>query len=93
MSLKAPFPAFGGKSTVASEVWKRFGQVRNYVEPFANSAAVLLCRPIPFEGTETINDINGWICNFWRALQSDPEGVAYFADYPVSELDLHARGD
>jgi hypothetical protein len=31
------------------------------------------------------------LANFWRALQADPEQVAYYADYPVNETDLHAR--
>ena len=92
-ALKAPFPYFGGKSQVAQIVWKRFGSVRNYVEPFFGSGAVLLRRPLPFDGTETVNDLNGWLTNFWRALQADPDGVARYADWPVSELDLHARGD
>jgi len=92
--LKAPFPYFGGKSRVADEVWRRFGDVPNYVEPFFGSGAVLLRRP-PFDGnrTETVNDMDGHLANFWRALQADPEGVAYHADFPTSELDLHARGD
>ena len=94
MSLKAPFPYMGGKSRVAAEVWKRFGGTPNYVEPFFGSGAVLLARP-PFEGNriETVNDIDGHLANFWRALQHDPDAVAYHADWPVSELDLHARGD
>ena len=54
--LPAPFPWFGGKSRVAPAVWERFGVVRNYVEPFFGSGAVLLARPAPFEGPETIND-------------------------------------
>ena len=41
-ALKAPFPWFGGKSKVAGLVWERFGDVANYVEPFAGSLAVLL---------------------------------------------------
>ena len=93
VDLRSPFPYFGGKLRVASAVWKRFGTVRNYVEPFAGSLAVLLARPRPFDGTETVNDLNGWLCNFWRALQADPDAVAHHADWPVSELDLHARGD
>ena len=94
MSLKAPFPYFGGKSRVAPEVWKRFGDTPNYVEPFFGSGAVLLARP-PFEGNriETVNDLDGHLANFWRSLQADPDAVAYHADWPVSELDLHARGD
>ena len=43
--IKAPFPWFGGKSRVAPLVWERFGDVRNYVEPFMGSLAVLLGRP------------------------------------------------
>jgi len=91
--LRSPYPWFGGKRTIADEVWKRFGDCRNYVEPFFGSGAVLLGRPQPFVGTETVNDLNGWLCNFWRALQAEPDEVARYADWPVSELDLHARGD
>lgn len=88
--LKAPFPWFGGKSRVADIVWQRFGDVGNYVEPFFGSGAVLLGRPNP-RGTETVNDKDGFVCNFWRALQADPEAVAKHADWPVNENDLHAR--
>jgi hypothetical protein len=88
--LKAPFPAFGGKSAVSDLVWARLGDVRNFIEPFAFSAAILLRRPHP--GTiETINDLNAYVPNFWRAVQRDPEAVAAHADWPVSETDLHAR--
>lgn len=39
--LRAPFPWFGGKRRVASLVWERFGNVPNYVEPFAGSPPTL----------------------------------------------------
>lgn len=89
--LKAPFPYFGGKGQAAAEVWRRFGDVRSYVEPFFGSGAVLLKRPQPFRGVETVNDADGLLCNFWRALQAHPEEVARWADWPVNEADLHAR--
>ena len=38
-----------------------------------------------------MNDKDGFICNVWRALKADPEGVAVAADWPVNENDLHAR--
>jgi site-specific DNA-adenine methylase len=38
MTLKAPFPYFGGKRAVAAAVWQRFGNVQTYVEPFCGSA-------------------------------------------------------
>ena len=87
----APFPYFGGKSRCISLTWPRFGAVHNYVEPFAGSAAMLLGRPEPFEGTETLNDADGMVANFWRAIEHDPEGVCDAADNPVNEADLHAR--
>lgn len=90
MNLRAPFPWFGGKSTVADIVWSRLGCVPNYVEPFFGSGAVLLARP--HEGkTETINDKDHFVANVWRAIQADPEAVARYADWPVNETDLHAR--
>jgi hypothetical protein len=90
-ALQAPFPWFGGKRKVAAEVWARFGAVDNYVEPFFGSGAVLLGRPLPVSGNETINDLDGYVANFWRAIQHDPEAVAVWADGPVNENDLHAR--
>lgn len=88
--LKAPFPWFGGKSRVADVVWRAFGEVKNYVEPFAGSLAVLLGRPHA-PGIETVNDLDGYVANFWRAMTKDPEAVATFADWPVNECDKHAR--
>lgn len=88
--LRAPFPFFGGKSRAASLVWQRIGNVRNYVEPFAGSLAVLLGRPHP-PAIETVNDLDGFICNTWRALAAAPEETAQHADWPVNEACLHAR--
>jgi hypothetical protein len=75
---------------VSHLVWDRFGDVRNYVEPFAGSLAVLLGRPSEPK-IETVNDLDCWIANFWRALQADPEALVHHADWPVNEADLHAR--
>jgi DNA adenine methylase len=90
MTLRAPFPWFGGKSKVADIVWDRFGNVANYCEPFFGSGAVLLSRPHT-PGIETINDLDCMVANFWRAVQQDPDAVAEHADNPVNEADQHAR--
>jgi len=89
--MLAPFPYFGGKSAVAAEVWKRFGDVKNYVEPFFGSGAMLLGRPEPFIGTETVNDVDGFVSNFWRSVRADPAAVADHANWPANENDKHAR--
>lgn len=87
---------FGGKSSVASLVWDRLGDVPNYVEPFFGSGAALLSRPhYPFPDgenrIETVNDLDGFISNFWRALRDNPDAVAEHADWIVDECSLHAR--
>jgi hypothetical protein len=92
VKLRAPFPWFGGKSRAAHLVWPRFGDVPNYVEPFAGSLAIPLARPAEWPArVETVNDIDAYLANFWRAVQADPDEVAKHADWPVNEADLHAR--
>jgi site-specific DNA-adenine methylase len=91
---KAPFPWFGGKSKAAPLVWSLLGDVDHYVEPFAGSLAVLLNRPHPCNRpyhSETVNDLDGFIVNTWRALVRDPDAVAEAASWPVTELDKTAR--
>lgn len=87
---RSPFPWFGGKSRAVKLIWDRLGDVPNYVEPFFGSGAILLNRPHA-PRCETVNDKDAYLSNFWRSVQQDPDGVAYFADWPVNEADLHAR--
>ena len=93
--MKAPFVWFGGKRRVADIVWQALGDVDNYIEPFAGSLACLLERPHDLaDGSrraETVNDADGFLANFWRALAHDPEAVAHYCDWPVNEVDLFAR--
>lgn len=88
--LKPPFPYFGGKRLIAAKVWEKLGNVSNYVEPFGGSLAVMLASPV-IPKIETVNDIDCFVSNFWRAVAVSPDKVAEFADYPVNEADLHAR--
>lgn len=90
--LKAQFPAFGGKSRIVPVVWERLGSdVRNAIDPFVFSSSFLLGRPGGAGPIETINDRNHYVANYWRAVQKDPEAVAHHADWPVNEVDMHAR--
>jgi site-specific DNA-adenine methylase len=91
---KAPFPWFGGKSKAAPLVWALLGDVDHYVEPFAGSLAVLLNRPHPCNRpyhSETVNDLDGFVVNAWRALAQYPDAVAEAASWPVSEACKTAR--
>ena len=88
--LRAPYPWWGGKSRAAPLVWSALGDVANYVEPFAGSLAVLLARPTA-PRVETVNDLDCYLANFWRAVKAAPDEVARWADEPINECDLHAR--
>jgi hypothetical protein len=71
-------------------VWAALGDPENYVEPFAGSAAMLLGRP-QIGKVETINDADGFVANFWRAVSLDAGAVAEHTDWPCNEADLFAR--
>jgi len=90
-ALRAPFPYFGGKRRAASLVWEALGNVDHYVEPFCGSAAVLLARP-HVGRCETINDRDGMVANFWRAVRSQPDAVAAVRVLcPATETDTSAH--
>ncbi len=89
-TLAAPFPYFGAKSGACDLVWSLFGEVQNYVEPFFGSGAMLLGAP-DGKRIETVNDFDGFVANFWRAIAADPDEVANYADWPCNEADLFAR--
>lgn len=91
MEYKPPFPWFGGKSRIAAQVWERLGRdAVNFCDPFTGSAAFLMAAP-EYVKTRTINDADGYVVNFWRAVANEPEAVARWADWPVIEADLFAR--
>lgn len=87
---RLPFPWFGGKTGIARQAWKRLGCPHRYLEPFCGGAGMLLARRGKGK-SETINDKNGFVANFWRAVKWAPGKVADAADWPVSEADLLAR--
>ena len=90
--IKAPYPYFGNKAKVAADIWQRLGKTDRYIEPFFGSGAVMLASPYWRETKkEIINDLNHFVANFWRALQAEPDAVAYHCDYPTIECDLHSR--
>jgi len=91
---KAPFPYAGGKSKAAPLIWKAFGDVDHYVEPFCGTMAVLLNRPHEANRTyysETVSDADGLLINAWRSIQLHPQATAEACSNPVAEADMHAR--
>lgn len=100
-ALKAPFPHFGGKSTIMPLVWERLGDPMNFVDNFGGSFSSLWTRPHwdidagqflmgKSYRTETVNDADAFLVNAYRAIRCDPDQVAHWCDWPVSEADMHA---
>ena len=88
--MDSPIVYFGGKRKAAPLIWRLFGRVYRYVDPFMGSLSVPLACPYEIPRV-VVNDLNCLLVNFWRALQRDPEAVAYWAEYPSSHVDLMAR--
>lgn len=91
---KTPFPYFGGKRHAAPYIWEALGDVPHYVEPFFGGGAVLLHRPHKANRqnyVETVNDLDGAVCNFFRSVQMHPQETAEAASWPTIEADKHAR--
>jgi len=91
---KSPYWWYGGKADAVDLIWRALGDVAHYAEPFFGSGIALLRRPhLPNRAyySETINDLDGFVCNFWRAVQADPQAVAEACSWPVIESEVHAR--
>lgn len=67
VTIKTPFPYYGGKNNLAPWILSHAPEHVVYIEPFVGSAAVLLAKPE--SRVEVINDLNGDVVNFWRVLR------------------------
>lgn len=83
-------PYYGGKMRLAPRIAELVGtDHRNYVEPFAGSAAVLM-RKSPSR-VEVLNDLDREVMNFWRVLRTRPdELIAALRLTPYSKAEYTA---
>lgn len=89
--IQSAFPYFGRKAKVAELVWSKFGNCKNFVDPFMGSNSILLACPLDPKPTMTVNDQDHLLVNFFRAVKNNPLGVAYWADGEVHEVELNMR--
>jgi DNA adenine methylase len=89
-STPSPLKFFGGKHYLARPIIDIIPRHLHYCEPFFGSGAVLLARDpddprlwLSADRAETrgvsevVNDINGRLVNFWRALQGETSFAAF----------------
>lgn len=74
MTSRTPLTYYGGKQTLAARIVALMPEHRHYLEPFAGGAAVLFAKPRAER--ETLNDADGWVMRFWRALRDSPDELA-----------------
>lgn len=72
--MRTPLTYYGGKQRLAAEIVALMPAHRSYLEPFAGGAAVLFAKPRAER--ETLNDSDGQIVRFWRALRNRPDELA-----------------
>jgi DNA adenine methylase len=72
--VRTPLTYYGGKQMMADQIVALMPEHRVYLEPFAGGAAVLFAKPRVER--ETLNDADGTIMRFWRALRERPDDLA-----------------
>lgn len=72
--MRTPLTYYGGKQLLAAQIVALMPAHRVYLEPFAGGAAVLFAKPRAER--ETLNDVDGAIVRFWRALRDRPDELA-----------------
>lgn len=85
-SLRLPLKWHGGKFYLASKILALMPPHLHYVEPYFGGGAVLLARS-PNEPSlwldsnqgvsEVVNDINGYLVNFWRVLKDERQFASF----------------
>jgi DNA adenine methylase len=74
VSGRTPLTYYGGKQGLSRQIVPLIPDHRVYLEPFAGGAAILFAKPRAER--ETLNDLDGTIMRFWRALRDQPEELA-----------------
>lgn len=72
--VRTPLTYYGGKQALARQIVPLMPAHRVYLEPFAGGAAVLFAKPRCER--ETLNDADGTVMRFWRALRDRPDELA-----------------
>ena len=75
-------PYYGGKQRLGPWIASHLPMRRDFVEPFAGMASVLLSRP-PCR-YELLNDSAELVVNWWRIVRDDPDGLRRLLDVTPS---------
>jgi DNA adenine methylase len=91
MALRTPLTYYGGKQALAQQIIPLMPSHRVYLEPFAGGAAMLFAKSRCER--ETLNDLDGQIMRFWRALRDRPDELAAAVATPYGRAEWRASRD
>lgn len=89
--MRTPISYYGGKQTLSSTILKMIPVHRLYVEPFLGGAAVFFAKE-PSE-MEVINDLNGHMVKFYRAMKSDFGILKMLIEQTPNSRRVHREAD
>lgn len=90
--MRTPLTYYGGKQKLAAQIVSLMPEHYGYLEPFCGGAAVLFAKPRAER--ETLNDLDGTIMRFWRALRDEPGRLAeVVAATPYSRMEWQLARD
>ncbi len=72
-SKRSVITSIGGKNRLAKRIIDFIPEHKAYIEPFGNTASILLKKPRSFK--EIYNDIDGNVTNFFMVLRDNPLGL------------------
>ena len=85
--MDSPIRWVGGKSKLRKELISRFCQHKTYVEVFGGALWTFFYKQQ--SDVEVINDINGELINFYKVLQSNPEGLIKGIKYLLNSREIY----
>jgi DNA adenine methylase len=91
MTLKQIFRYPGGKRRVVPIINQRFGKIDVRIDAFTGSSAwILASEPVKYE---VVNDADGYVVNYLRAIREAPDEVARYLDFPACGIRNYGDGN
>ncbi|MBV6442770.1 MAG: hypothetical protein EPGJADBJ_04494 [Saprospiraceae bacterium] len=87
--IKPPISYYGGKQTLLSVILPQIPEHTRYIEPFLGGGAVFWAKK-PSE-IEVINDLDGFVTNFYRVVKTDFAALKPLVDGTVYGRESHER--
>lgn len=89
--MKTPINYYAGKQNMLKHILPLIPEHKIYVEPFCGGAAVLFAKPK--SELEIINDLNGFVSNFYQVLKNDFGILRYLIESTPHSRKAHRESE